>query len=176
MFLFEVVQQDRKTDRIRDATPPQSAGTRKKAISSRSSRQLLDRKLRYSLNLAHLRTKRVRVAAPDPIFHLDGVIFSAKQRVFARWETLDQKVWIAREEERDRVALFAALVDNAVKVRKVPVVRPAHHQVAQVHHHCSRKRLNVDPSRSRPIKHLEATDHVLQQDRDRSEVGVSADT
>lgn len=59
-------------------------------------------------------------------------------------DALDQVIRVSGNEDRDRVALLARLVDDPVDVALVLLVGPSGHEVAQVDDKCALRRWDLE--------------------------------
>jgi hypothetical protein len=63
-----------------------------------------------------------------------------------------------------------------VQIRQVPIIRPAHHHIAQVDNIRPWNGRDIDPFRREIIPYLQPARIILQEHRDSAEIGMSADS
>jgi hypothetical protein len=103
-------------------------GARSNSNCACSRRETFGHSWRIDDLLAVLERRRLSiglsVALANALHDGDGRVFRWSAFFATVWKTVDGVIGVAAVEERNRVALFAALVDHPVEVTDITVVRP----------------------------------------------------
>lgn len=110
-----------------------------------------------------------------PVAHYYRWILGLLIGLLASIKACNKVVGISVEEKRHTVSLLACLVDDTMHVGNVLIVCPAHKQVPCVHDHSPWCWLDVHPLVCHAVPHLQTADLILEENCNRSEVGMGSD-